>query len=158
MTCKLTLNLRRSVLPLEQSIIEWLQYTLEDGCFIDLKVVFIPGVQKWITVVLFRDTPHHTITEDGWWPFWILGTFALASYDIQFLFYSKHFLICEQDFLNKFLQLTRNCFFNFSSFRCLKHRRSVQSTFCKLGNSSLLWEHMKQFLMSNSSIGKGFFA
>ncbi len=58
------------------------------------------------TVGPFDNTLHHTITEDGWWPLWILGTFVLATYDVRvykFLIYSKNFLICEQDFWNKFL-------------------------------------------------------
>ncbi len=47
------------------------------------KIIFTPGVQKWITVAPFHDIPHHIITEDGWQPLWILGTFALVLYSVR---------------------------------------------------------------------------
>ncbi len=45
-------------------------------------VTLTPGMQKWITVVPFPDNLQHTITKDGWWPLWTLGTFALATYNV----------------------------------------------------------------------------
>ncbi len=157
-------------LSLAQRIIEWFNYGLEDGFFIDFRNHFYSWhVEINYSSLISEHSPPHqhrrwVVTS------WKSRTFALAScllsclsthlvLLIEFLFYGKNFLIREQDVLNKFLRKHATAFSIFWVVGALsKHWRGVWCTFYKLGDPSLLGEHTKQFSTPHSSLRKGCFA
>ncbi len=125
-----------------------------------LAVVFTPRVQKWIPVTIPHHSPPHyhkrwvaTSLNSGNFCFGILSAYWISILWLKFshlwtIFFWTNFYCKHTAAFSIFRVIVVFCV-------C---QGVVQWIFYKLGDSSLLREHAKQFSAPNSSLGKGFFA